>query len=77
MPKRRAHDVNLSEMICGKARHELMKRDYITFMAHTTRLAIMPDDGLLLANCRGCGSTLTVPLEWETAHYEQLRAQAG
>lgn len=78
MPKSRAHDSdpNLAEMICGHARHDLIKKDFTTFQAYTTRLAEMPEDDLLLGNCKACGSTITIPLAWERKHYESLRAQA-
>jgi hypothetical protein len=71
----RAHpsDPCNSKLICGHARHASIKVDYVTFMAHATRLATMEEDGLLLANCNACGSTLSIPLAWEIDHFARLR----
>ena len=49
---------------CSYAYHDELRADAVRFLDETTPVGILPDgeDGLLLANCKRCGSTIARPL---------------
>ena len=51
--------------VCTQRSHEDFKRTYSSYRAATVHLAYLREDGLILANCKLCGSTLTIPMVWE------------
>lgn len=62
--------------VCDSARHKSITKTFADFQCKTTFLARDAHLELIFGNCKACGSTLTVPIEWEAAHYEVLRAGA-